>query len=186
MTQDDAAGDSSSAEDIYGKFLQRRREGEDVDLEECCEEHPRLAHALRALHSLNVNVPTGMSTVMASEFDAAVGQVPAREDDPATGPLKPGDRVGAYRVREVLGEGGFAFVYLADQLEPVRRSVAFKTIKLGLDTKQVIARFELEKQAVALMSHSHIAKVYDAGVTADGRPYFSMLTGQSPRTFPRS
>ncbi len=58
ITQDDAAGDSGSAEDIYGEFLQRRREGEDVDLEEYCEEHPRLAHALRALHSMNVNAST--------------------------------------------------------------------------------------------------------------------------------
>nr|MEE4269658.1 tetratricopeptide repeat protein [Candidatus Krumholzibacteria bacterium] len=75
---------------------------------------------------------------------------------------------------KVLGEGGFGTVYLAEQLEPVKRQVALKIIKLGMDTKQVIARFEAEKQALALMDHPGIAKVFDAGSTTSGRPYFVM------------
>src|SRR5678809_75903 len=87
---------------------------------------------------------------------------------------KPGDIIGHYKIREKLGEGGCGIVYMAEQAEPVRRRVALKVIKLGMDTKQVIARFEAERQALALMDHPHIAKVLDAGTTDTGRPYFVM------------
>ena len=83
--------------------------------------------------------------------------------------LQPGDRVGSYVIRERLGEGGFAVVYSADQQEPVKRKVALKIIKLGMDTKQVIARFGAERQALAMMDHPHVATVYDAGSTDTGR-----------------
>ncbi len=83
-------------------------------------------------------------------------------------------RVGPYRILQVLGEGGFGVVYLASQEEPVRRQVALKVIKLGMDTRQVIARFEAERQALAMMDHPNIARVFDAGTTPDGRPYFVM------------
>lgn len=82
--------------------------------------------------------------------------------------------VGPYRIREVLGEGGMATVYLADQLEPVKRTVALKMIKLGMDTRQLVARFESERQALAVLEHPSIAKVYDAGASETGRPYFAM------------
>src|SRR5262249_55767545 len=75
---------------------------------------------------------------------------------------------------EELGEGGFGAVWLAEQTEPVRRRVALKIIKLGMDTRQVVARFEAERQALALMDHPNIAKVFDAGTTATGRPFFVM------------
>src|SRR5579872_5275037 len=75
---------------------------------------------------------------------------------------------------EQIGEGGCGVVYMAEQEGPVRRRVALKVIKLGMDTKQVIARFEAERQALALMDHAHIAKVFDAGATQTGRPYFVM------------
>ena len=94
--------------------------------------------------------------------------------EPASFQLKPGDRVGNYVIREQIGEGGFAIVYAAEQERPVRRKVALKIIKLGMDTKQVIARFEAEKQALAMMDHPNVAKVFDAGVTETGRPYFIM------------
>jgi len=87
---------------------------------------------------------------------------------------QPGDRIGAYTLRELVGEGGFGSVYLAEQTEPVRRRVALKIIKLGMDTKQVIARFEQERQALAMMDHPNIARVLDAGATGSGRPYFVM------------
>ena len=87
---------------------------------------------------------------------------------------KPGDRIGRYKLLEKIGEGGMGVVYMAQQEEPVRRKVALKVIKLGMDSKQVIARFEAERQALALMDHPNIAKVLDAGLTDTGRPYFVM------------
>jgi serine/threonine protein kinase/tetratricopeptide (TPR) repeat protein len=85
-----------------------------------------------------------------------------------------GTVIGPYTLVEPIGEGGMGVVYLAEQHEPVRRRVALKVIKPGMDTRQVIARFEAERQALALMDHPHIARVYDAGTTDSGRPYFVM------------
>jgi len=85
-----------------------------------------------------------------------------------------GDRIGRYKLLQQIGEGGCGVVYMAEQEEPVRRRVALKVIKVGMDTKSVIARFEAERQALALMDHPNIAKVLDAGATATGRPYFVM------------
>jgi serine/threonine protein kinase/predicted negative regulator of RcsB-dependent stress response len=87
---------------------------------------------------------------------------------------KPGDVIGRYKIRENLGEGGCGVVYVAEQSEPVRRRVALKVIKLGMDTRNVMARFEAERQALAMMDHPNIAKVLDAGATATGRPFFVM------------
>src|ERR1035438_9961262 len=97
-------------------------------------------------------------------------------DLPPTVPIteKPGDRIGRYKLLERIGEGGCGVVYVAEQTEPVRRRVAIKVIKLGMDTKQVIARFEAERQALAMMDHPNIAKVLDAGATDTGRPFFVM------------
>jgi len=86
----------------------------------------------------------------------------------------PGTVIGRYKLLEKIGEGGMAVVYMAEQEKPIRRQVALKIIKLGMDTKSVIARFEAERQALALMDHPHIAKVFDAGATNTGRPYFVM------------
>ncbi|MCR9246337.1 MAG: tetratricopeptide repeat protein [bacterium] len=85
-----------------------------------------------------------------------------------------GDVIDRYRLLEEVGEGGFGVVWMAEQLEPVRRRVAIKIIKLGMDTRQVVARFEAERQALALMDHPNIAKVLDGGSTPAGRPYFVM------------
>ncbi len=85
-----------------------------------------------------------------------------------------GDRIGPYKLREKIGEGGCGVVYVAEQEKPVRRRVALKVIKLGMDTRSVIARFEAERQALAMMDHPNIAKVLDAGATEAGRPYFVM------------
>jgi serine/threonine protein kinase/DNA-binding beta-propeller fold protein YncE len=84
------------------------------------------------------------------------------------------EAIGPYRLGRVLGEGGMGVVYLAEQSEPIRRTVALKVIKLGMDTRDVVARFESERQALALMDHPHIARVIDAGATPDGRPFFVM------------
>lgn len=83
---------------------------------------------------------------------------------------RPGTIIGPYKLAEEIGEGGFGVVYLAQQTEPVRRKVALKVIKPGMDTREVIARFAAERQALALMDHPHIAHVLDAGTTESGRP----------------
>ena len=87
---------------------------------------------------------------------------------------KPGEHVGRYKLLQQIGEGGCGIVFMAEQEEPVRRRVALKIIKPGMDTKNVIARFEAERQALALMDHPNIAKIFDAGATESGRPYFVM------------
>ena len=85
-----------------------------------------------------------------------------------------GRTLGRYKLLEKIGEGGCGEVFVAEQSEPVRRRVALKVIKLGMDTRQVVARFEAERQALAMMDHPNIAKVLDAGATDTGRPYFVM------------
>src|SRR5262245_21242206 len=87
---------------------------------------------------------------------------------------RPGDMIGPYKLRELLGEGGCGVVYVADQNAPIRRRVALKVIKLGMDTRAVVARFEAERQALAMMDHPNIARVFDAGATSTGRPFFVM------------
>lgn len=86
----------------------------------------------------------------------------------------PPEVIGPYRLLEVLGEGGMGVVWLAEQTEPIRRQVALKVIKLGMDTREVVARFEIERQALAVMDHPNIARVFDAGATDAGRPFFVM------------
>jgi hypothetical protein len=93
---------------------------------------------------------------------------------PAAPSEQPGTVIGDYKLLQEIGRGGFGVVYMAEQEQPVRRKVALKIIKLGMDTKQVIARFEAERQALAMMDHPNIAKVLDAGATNTGRPYFVM------------
>ena len=92
----------------------------------------------------------------------------------ADGAPAPDSRIGPYRLLEKLGEGGFGVVYMAEQTEPVRRKVALKIVRQGLDTRKVIARFEAERQALAVMDHPNITRVLDAGATEHGRPYFVM------------
>jgi serine/threonine protein kinase/WD40 repeat protein len=101
----------------------------------------------------------------------AMGE-PTVDRDPIT--ERPGTVIGPYRLMEVIGEGGFGLVFVAEQQYPVRRKVALKIIKPGMDTREVVARFEAERQALALMDHPNIARVLDAGSTDSGRPYFVM------------
>jgi serine/threonine protein kinase/tetratricopeptide (TPR) repeat protein len=107
------------------------------------------------------------STPGSTPFGSAMS--PPRAFAPAAG-----DMIGPYRILETIGEGGFGMVYLAEQREPVRRRVALKVLKAGMDSTEVVARFQGERQALALMDHPNIAKVFDAGMTDLGRPYFVM------------
>jgi non-specific serine/threonine protein kinase/serine/threonine-protein kinase len=117
----------------------------------------------------NDSLPTG-----AADFPSEAFVRPGHGESD-NGPPRDHDReVGPYRLLSVLGEGGFGVVHLAEQREPVRRRVALKVIKPGMDSRAVIARFQAERQALALMDHTNIARVYDAGTTARGLPYFAM------------
>jgi serine/threonine protein kinase len=107
------------------------------------------------------------------------GNFLGRADPPkvtSDGPMTegPGTVIGPYKLLEPIGEGGFGVVFMAEQQQPVRRRVALKILKPGMDTRQVVARFEAERQALAMMDHPYIAKVHDGGATASGRPYFVM------------
>jgi serine/threonine protein kinase/WD40 repeat protein len=111
--------------------------------------------------------------VKAGDFLAQVPTtVAGGADTPAA--ERPGTLIGPYKLLEQIGEGGFGIVFMAEQQQPVRRKVAVKVLKPGMDTMQVVARFEAERQALALMDHANIARVFDGGETATGRPYFVM------------
>src|SRR5262249_24941260 len=96
-----------------------------------------------------------------------------RPDGPVRGE-RPGSQIGPYRLVKKLGSGGMGAVYLAEQDKPIRRQVALKIIKPGMDSEQVVARFNAERQALTMMDHVNIARVFDAGATETGRPYFVM------------
>jgi serine/threonine protein kinase len=105
----------------------------------------------------------------------AIGAASLSQDDATVHPSeKTGDRIGRYKLLEKIGEGGMGLIYIAEQEEPVVRRVALKIIKWGMDTKTVVARFEAERQALSMMEHPNIARIFDAGSTSAGRPYFVM------------
>jgi serine/threonine protein kinase len=114
------------------------------------------------------------ATIPAREVSQALAMDPGLNKLAVSGDEEIGKRIGHYKLLHKIGEGGCGSVYLAEQELPVRRKVALKIIKLGMDTKNVIARFEAERQALALMDHPNIARVFDAGATETGRPYFVM------------
>jgi non-specific serine/threonine protein kinase/serine/threonine-protein kinase len=148
-----------------------------------------LFHAARQITDANARA---LFLSQACGGDAALaGRVRAllemheQESDASQTPLNPtvnyeplteraGTRIGPYLLREQIGEGGFGLVFVAEQTEPVKRKVALKVIKPGMDTREVMARFEAERQALAMMDHPNIARVLDAGATESGRPYFVM------------
>ena len=144
------------SKDPLQPLIQRWLQSDDPDalLEQLCEEHPQHADALRS--RLGGQDPTRYSA-----------------GTPAAEPRHP-ERVGPYRILDTLGEGGMGTVYLAEQREPVQRRVALKLIKLGMDSKAVVRRFEQERQALSLMDHEGIAKVYDCGTSERGQPFFVM------------
>jgi WD40 repeat protein len=137
-------------------------------LDQACAGDPALRQRLEALLAAH-DTPDELPPSDAPTIKATIPLDPPGAEDEAAG-----KRVGRYKLLEKVGEGGCGVVYVAEQTEPVRRRVALKVIKLGMDTKQVVARFEAERQALAMMDHPNIAKVLDAGTTETGRPYFVM------------
>lgn len=164
------SADNSNGPSVREIFLQALDKPSGPEREACLSRACGSDSALRAKVEslLNHDRPDGFMGQPAGDvLEATQILAPAPSE-------KPGDRIGRYKLLEEIGEGGCGVVYMAEQEEPVRRKVALKIIKQGMDTKQVIARFEAERQALALMEHPNIAKVFDAGATETGRPYFVM------------
>jgi WD40 repeat protein len=137
-------------------------------LDAICEDDPALRQRLEALLAAHEQTEGALAEPAPSAKGTMKIEFAEAPDETI------GQKIGRYKILEKVGEGGCGVVYVAEQTEPVRRRVALKVIKLGMDTKQVVARFEAERQALAMMDHPNIAKVLDAGSTEQGRPYFIM------------
>jgi eukaryotic-like serine/threonine-protein kinase len=155
------------------RFIARQC-GEDVQLRSAVEQMVRDDREAERTRFL-LEPPDAFRQVLESEetTDASPRDVAREQGDFDRRHSHP-RQIGPYRILEAIGEGGMGVVYLAQQDHPVRRKVAIKIIKLGMDTREVIGRFESERQALAMMNHTNIAKVFDAGATEQGRPYFVM------------
>src|SRR6266508_3555412 len=152
-------------EALFAEALGKKGEARAAFLDEHCKEDVGLRKRLEALLRAHDN-PDPFLEAPAPAPVATVAEVPVSE--------RPGTVIGPYKLLQQIGEGGMGTVWMAQQTEPVKRLVALKLIKAGMDSKQVIARFEAERQALALMDHPNIARVLDAGTTSAGRPYFVM------------
>jgi eukaryotic-like serine/threonine-protein kinase len=158
-----------SEETIFAAALEKTTPADRAAyLEEVCSGNAELRHRVEAL--LRADERSGGPL----DRSDPTGAGPTDDFSPHWPIEGPGSLIGPYRLREKIGEGGMGVVYLAEQEKPVRRGVALKIIKPGMDTEHVVARFEAERQALALMDHPCIAKVFDAGSTDTGRPYFVM------------
>ncbi len=158
---------SAREEDLFHRALALPDAERAALLDRECPGDPELRQAVAQLLEIHGSADSVLRSA-APELAATVALTPPRADE------KPGDWIGRYKLLEKIGEGGFGTVYMAAQEEPVRRRVALKVIKLGMDTREVVARFEAERQALAMMDHPNIAKVLDGGATDTGRPYFVM------------
>ena len=146
---------------------------QEAALIKACEGNVALRREVEALLRAAAQAGEFMASPTA-DADAAYGGGDSAPFGGATLREQVGAQIGRYKLLQPIGEGGFGSVWMAEQREPVKRRVALKIIKLGMDTRQVIARFEAERQALAMMDHPNIAKVLDAGSTDTGRPYFVM------------
>jgi eukaryotic-like serine/threonine-protein kinase len=158
--------------DVFIAALQEEDPAErQAYLDQACAGQPELRRQVENLLRLHANAGSFLNEPAAEP--AATGASPdAAEQAPS--PPNPGAVIGPYKLIEQIAEGGMGAVWMAQQMAPVRRLVAVKLIKAGMDSRQVIARFEAERQALALMDHANIARVLDAGTTSAGRPYFVM------------
>jgi serine/threonine protein kinase/tetratricopeptide (TPR) repeat protein len=137
-------------------------------LEQACAGDEGLARRISALLAVHDQEQSFLASPALAAFAPTITEPQSKFAE------KPGTAIGPYKLLEQIGEGGFGIVFMAEQLRPVHRKVALKVLKPGMDTRQVVARFEAERQALALMDHPHIAKVFDGGATESGRPYFVM------------
>jgi eukaryotic-like serine/threonine-protein kinase len=156
LSTDDAVRRALLIELVQIDAERRVKRGEPVQIDSYRQEFPELASRLEGGKGWE-----GLKRLLSTPIPAAI-------------PEQPGGTVGNYKLLEQIGEGGFGLVFVAEQERPVRRKVALKVIKPGMDTREVVARFEAERQALALMDHPNIARVIDGGTTESGRPYFVM------------
>src|SRR6266446_313243 len=148
--------------ELFAQELERKSAAERENfLSEACKHQPEVRQQVYSL--LRAHEQAG-------DFLGQTIRLPPPDFDPEA----VGTMIGRYKLLEKIGEGGFGVVYMAEQQEPVQRKVALKIIKAGMDTREVIARSEAERQALALMDHPNIAKVLDGGMTETKRPYFVM------------
>ena len=155
----------SSAKSIFYEALDRESpEQLGAFIDEACSSDADLRRRVDEL--LRAHQDAGNFLGGASPDDSTIEHSPVEE--------QPGTIIGPYKLLQQIGEGGMGVVFMAEQTQPIKRTVALKIIKPGMDTRQVIARFEAERQALAMMDHPNIAKVLDAGTTESGRPYFVM------------
>ena len=168
--------DHSRLEALLEAVLGRPVAERDAFLAERCAGDAGLLAKARALLAAHDAAPAGFldSPAMDRDLDATMKVAPGAMPPPDADSEREGERIGRYKLLQQIGEGGFGAVWMAEQTEPVTRRVALKIIKLGMDTREVIARFEQERQALAMMDHPNIAKVLDAGATDKGRPFFVM------------
>ena len=124
------------------------------------------------MSSNDPNSDDSIPDLSSDEIESAEGPASAPAPVPDTG--KDRRQIGPYKILQKIAEGGMGAVYMAQQSEPIKRRVALKLIKAGRDTEQIIARFDAERQALAMMDHANIARIFDAGTTDDGSPYFVM------------
>ena len=189
--------------DVFINALQKDPAERPAYLDEACAAHPALRRRIATLLEAHDDPDSFLDSPqdVDATSDASLGQdhdspligdgvirddtraatlafdlpdVPTSASSPRPITEGPGSRIGPYKLLQKIGEGGMGTVYMAEQEKPVRRRVALKIIKPGMDTDQVVARFEAERQALALMDHNNIAKVFDAGATVTGRPFFVM------------
>jgi serine/threonine protein kinase len=165
-------------ETLFHQALQRPAAERAAFLDQACAGQPQLRAAVEALlraHEEAGSLLQRPATADGPTSDLPRGRLVREEDLVAAAPAEgPGTRLGPYKLVQKLGEGGMGAVFLAEQEQPVHRRVALKVVKAGMDSAHVLARFEQERQALALMDHPNIAKVLDAGTTASGRPFFVM------------
>ncbi len=155
-------------EEIFADALGIEPAERSAFLERACENDSELRRRVDSLLAHSDSSGTFIRAAI-EVAEAGLGVV-----DPPLSDLSPGTLVGNYRLERELGRGGMGEVWLANQTEPVKRQVALKLIKRGMDSRQVVTRFEVERQALALMDHPATARFFDAGTTADGRPFFAM------------
>jgi serine/threonine protein kinase len=169
---------TKNAKELFIAAVKLPAEQQDAFLDQACADAPELRQQVEALLLAYQEAGSFLEKPPVGEVGDTGDIPPGRWMDPkdlAPSPLEgPGTRIGPYKLLQKLGEGGMGAVFLAEQEQPVKRRVALKIIKAGMDSAHVIARFEAERQALALMDHPHIAKVLDAGTTETGRHYFVM------------
>jgi len=152
--------------ELFTEAIRLSTQERDAFLDRACTDDEDLRGRIEALLKSNDRAGDFLETPPTGSINEVRAKVAAGE--------QPGDRVDRYRLLQQIGEGGCGIVFMAEQETPVHRRLALKIIKPGMDTKSVIARFEAERQALALMDHPNIAKIFDAGTTESGRPYFVM------------